>query len=82
MQGGVRENVGRNDGEVIIVQRNQDPYQVVRRVEQNNNFGGKNNIANVVEQILAQNGLIVGIHRPNFVSALSDYILQTELPRG
>lgn len=45
-------------------------------------LGGQDNITNVVEQILAQNDLSVGLHRPNFVSALSEYVLQTELPRG
>ncbi|KAK2409728.1 hypothetical protein QL285_045140 [Trifolium repens] len=54
---------------------------VVRNV-QNNNFAGQNNIANLVETILAQNGLNIGMHRLHFVSALSEYVLQTELPRG
>jgi hypothetical protein len=31
---------------------------------------------------MAQNGLNIGLHRPNFVSPLSEYVLQTELPRG
>ncbi|XP_058771881.1 uncharacterized protein LOC131645223 [Vicia villosa] len=64
-----------------VVQRNQDAKQVLRNVQQNN-FMGHNNISNVVEQILVQNGINVGLHRPNFVSPLSEYIRQTELPRG
>ncbi|XP_058763324.1 uncharacterized protein LOC131636746 [Vicia villosa] len=64
-----------------VVQRNQDAEQVLRNVQQNN-FMGNNNISNVVEQILVQNGINVGLHRPNFVSPLSEYIRQTELPRG
>ena len=40
---------------------------------------GENNITNVVEHILAQNGLNVGLHRLKFISALFDYILQTDL---
>lgn len=36
----------------------------------------------MVEQVLTQNGLNVHLHRPNFVSALSEYVLQTELLRG
>lgn len=31
---------------------------------------------------LAHNGLNLGLHRPKFVSALSDYVLMIELPRG
>jgi len=31
---------------------------------------------------MAQNGLNIGLHSPNFVSPLSEYVLQTELPRG
>ena len=60
---------------------NQNADDVVRNV-QNNNFTGQNNIANLVETILAQNGLNIGMHRPHFVSALSEYVLQAELPRG
>lgn len=35
----------------------------------------------MVKTILAQNSLNLGLHRPNFVSALSLYVLQTELSR-
>ncbi|WJX39866.1 hypothetical protein P8452_27373 [Trifolium repens] len=66
---------------IVLVNRNQNADDVVRNV-QNNNFAGQNNIANLVETILAQNGLNIGMHRPHFVSALSEYVLQTELPRG
>jgi len=44
--------------------------------------GAHNNIANLVENIMAQNGLNIGLHRPTFVSPLSDLVLQSELPRG
>jgi len=67
--------------EVILVGRNHDADEVVRNVQQQN-FGAHNNIATLVENIMAQNGLKVGLHRPNFVSPLSEYVLQTELPRG
>ncbi|KAK2415615.1 hypothetical protein QL285_038080 [Trifolium repens] len=72
--------VEQNPG-IVLVNRNQNADDVVRNV-QNNNFAGQNNIANLVETILAQNGLNIGMHRPHFVSALSEYVLQTELPRG
>jgi hypothetical protein len=31
---------------------------------------------------MAQNSLNIGFHRPNLVSPLSEYVLETELPRG
>jgi len=65
----------------ILVQRNKDADQVVRQVQQNN-FDGRNNIANIVETLLVQNGFHMGLHRPNFVSALSDHVLEEELPKG
>jgi len=43
---------------------------------------GQNNIVNIVETLLTQNGFNMGLHRPNFVSALSEYVLMEELPRG
>ncbi|PNX54523.1 hypothetical protein L195_g048143, partial [Trifolium pratense] len=66
---------------VVMVRRNQDADEVVREV-QNNNLLGQNNLTNIVETILAQNGLNTGCRRPNFVSAFNEYVLQTELPRG
>jgi hypothetical protein len=65
---------------IVLVNRNQNANGVVRNV-QNNNFAGQNNIPNLVEAILAQNGLNVGLHRPNFVSALSEYVLQTKFTK-
>lgn len=81
----VEGDLGRNDPDVVLVNRNQDADQVVRIVQQNKFFfvyGGGDNIANMVEQILAQNGLNIGLHRPKFVFPLFEYVLQNELPRG
>ncbi|PNX60166.1 hypothetical protein L195_g051787, partial [Trifolium pratense] len=64
-----------------MVRRNQDADEVVREV-QNNNLLGQNNLTNMVEAILAQNGLNTGCRMPNFVYAFTEYVLQTELPRG
>ncbi|XP_058741652.1 uncharacterized protein LOC131614039 [Vicia villosa] len=64
-----------------VVQRHQDADQVLRNIQQDAHIGHKN-ISNVVEQILVQNGINAGLHRPNFVSPLSEYVRQTELPRG
>jgi len=60
---------------------NHDANEVDRNVQQQN-IGAHNNIANLVENIMAQNGLNVGLHTPNFVSPLSKYVLQTKIPRS
>jgi hypothetical protein len=65
----------------IVVNRHQDADQVVMQARRNN-YEGHNNIANVVEALLAQNGFNTGLHRPNFMPALSKYVLETELPRN
>jgi len=75
------EPIAQAQQEVILVGRNNDADEVVRIVQQHN-FGAQNNIATLVENIMAQNGLNVGLHKPYFVSHLSKYVLQTELPRG
>jgi hypothetical protein len=75
------EPVVQGQPEVVLVDRNHDAYEVVRNVQQQN-VGAHNNIANLVENIMAQNGLNIGLHRPNFVSPLSDLVLQSKLPRG
>jgi len=67
--------------EVILVNRNNDVDDFVRNVQQQN-LEAHDNIANLVEIIMAQNCLNIGLHLPNFVSPLSEYVLQTELPRG
>lgn len=64
--------------DVVLVNRNEDTDSIVMRVHQNN-FGSKNNITNVVEHILIQNGLNVGFCRLNFVFVLIEYVLQTKL---
>jgi len=61
--------------------RHQDADQVVVQARRNN-FEGQNNKANIVEALLAKNGFNMGLHRPNFVSALSEYVLETDLPRN
>jgi len=63
------------------VDKNHDANEVVRNVQQQN-LGAHNNIATLVENIMAQNGLSMDLHMPNFISPLSEYVLQTKLPRG
>ena len=65
----------------IMVNRHQDADQPVMQARRNN-YEGQNNIANMVETLLAQNGFNMGLHRPNFVPALSEYELMSELARN
>jgi len=57
----------------ILVNRHQDADQVVM-LARRNNYEGQNNIANIVEALLAQNGFNMGLHRPNFVSEKVAYV--------
>ena len=66
---------------MILVDRNHDADEVVKNIRQQN-IRAHNNIANLVETIMAQNGLNIRLHKPNFVFPLLEYVLQTELPRG
>ena len=75
------EYVAQANPRPLIVQRNQDEDQVLHNVQQNN-FVGHNNISNMVEQILARNGLNARLHIPKFISPLSEYVRQTELHKG
>jgi len=67
--------------EVILVGRNHDADEVIRNVQQQN-FRAQNIIATLVENIIAQNGLNVGLDKPKFVSPLLEYGLQTGLSMG
>lgn len=44
-------------------------------------MAGDNNLDAMVERIMAQNGVNVVLHRPNYSSSWSEYILQIEFPR-
>ncbi|XP_058741809.1 uncharacterized protein LOC131614204 [Vicia villosa] len=63
-----------------MVNRNQNADEVIHRVRQNNQM--ETNLTAMIERIMAQNDLNIGLRRPNYISPLSDYVLQTELPRG
>jgi len=65
---------------VIVVDINDNANEVVRNVQQQN-IGVHNNIANLVKNIMAQNGLNIGLHRPNFVSPLSELVLHLNFIR-
>ncbi|XP_050908710.1 uncharacterized protein LOC127122414 [Lathyrus oleraceus] len=65
---------------VMMVNRDQDADEVIHRVRRENMM--ENNLTTMIERIMAQNGLNTGLRRPNYTSPLSEYVLQTELPRG
>ncbi|XP_050897183.1 uncharacterized protein LOC127104002 [Lathyrus oleraceus] len=65
---------------VIMVNRDQDADEVIHRVRRENMM--ENDLTSMIERIMAQNGLNIGFQRPNYSSPLSEYVLQTELPRG
>jgi len=67
--------------EVILVNMNHDAYEVVRNVQQQN-IGTHNNIVNLVETLMTQNNLNIGLHSQNFVSPSLEYVLQTEFSMG
>ncbi|XP_050891056.1 uncharacterized protein LOC127096543 [Lathyrus oleraceus] len=63
-----------------MVNRDQDADEVIHRVMRENMM--ENDLTSMIERIMAQNGLNTGLRRPNYSSPLSEYVLQTELPRG
>ncbi|XP_058733562.1 uncharacterized protein LOC131605191 [Vicia villosa] len=65
---------------VVVNNRNQNADEMIHRVRQNNQM--ETNLTAMIERIMTQNGLNTGLRRPNYTSPLSDYVLQTEIPRG
>ncbi|XP_050909248.1 uncharacterized protein LOC127123024 [Lathyrus oleraceus] len=63
-----------------MVNRDQDADEVIHRVKRENMM--ENDLTSMIERIMAQNGLNTGLQRPNYSSPLSEYVLQTEVPRG
>ncbi|XP_050908553.1 uncharacterized protein LOC127122222 [Lathyrus oleraceus] len=63
-----------------MVNRDQDADEVIHRFRQENMM--ETNLTTMIERIMAQNDLNTGLRRPNYTSPLSEYVLQTELPRG
>ncbi|XP_057444650.1 uncharacterized protein LOC130736894 [Lotus japonicus] len=78
------ENEGGPPGpqNVYMVNRDEHADGVLERIR-DQNAGGQQNVAAVVEQLLNQHGFIVGFaNRPHFVSAFTEEVLDAELPRG
>ncbi|XP_050919809.1 uncharacterized protein LOC127137385 [Lathyrus oleraceus] len=62
-----------------MVNRNQNVDEVVQQIRRDD-MASNNNLAAMVERIMARNGVDVGLHRPNYTSPLSEYVLQSKLP--
>lgn len=65
---------------VVLVNRSQDPYHVVRQV-QKDAMVGEQNLEAIIERIIVRNGVNPGLQRPTYSSPLPDFVLQTKLPR-
>ncbi|XP_050897285.1 uncharacterized protein LOC127104118 [Lathyrus oleraceus] len=63
-----------------MVNRNQNADEIIHRVRQDE-ATEDNDLTGMVERIMARNGVNIGLHRLNYTSPLSGYVLQTELPR-
>ncbi|XP_050878292.1 uncharacterized protein LOC127082107 [Lathyrus oleraceus] len=63
-----------------MVNRDQDTDEVIHRVRRENMM--ENDLTSMIERIMTQNGLNTGLRRTNYSSPLSEYVLQTKLPRG
>src|SRR3954465_12288335 len=64
-----------------ILGMDEHPDEIVQRVRREN-LATENNLTAMIERVMANNGLSTGLRRPNYTSPISDYIMQTELPRG
>lgn len=66
---------------VVLVNRNQDPDQMVQQVRHDAAMG-EQNLEFIVERIIVWNRVSPCLQRPTYSSTLLDFVLQTELYRG
>lgn len=66
---------------IAVVNLNQDANQVVYQMRQDY-LVRENNLAAMIEIIMAQNGVIVSLQRPNYIGPLLKYVLKMKLLRG
>ncbi|XP_050909553.1 uncharacterized protein LOC127123374 [Lathyrus oleraceus] len=66
---------------VVMVNRNQDPDQVVRQVRHDASMG-EQNLEAIVERIIVRNRVSPCLQWLTYFSPLPDFVLQTEFPRG
>ena len=65
----------------VLVHRHQEADQIVDQIRQED-LAVENNLTTIIERIMARNGMNTALQRPTYSSPLSEYILQTENPRG
>ncbi|XP_050875377.1 uncharacterized protein LOC127079003 [Lathyrus oleraceus] len=66
---------------MVLVNRNQDPNQVVQQVRHDSTVG-EQDLEAIIERIIVRNEVSSCLQRPTYSSPLPDFVLQTELPRG
>ncbi|XP_050919138.1 uncharacterized protein LOC127136644 [Lathyrus oleraceus] len=62
-----------------MANRHQNADELVQQIR-HDNMEANNNLEAMVERIMARNGVDVGLHKPNYMSPLSEYVLHEELP--
>lgn len=78
----IKQQVSRErEPRVVMVNRNQDADKVIHRVR-HDDMARDNNLVVMVKRIIERNEVNISLHRPNYISPLSEYILQIEFPRG
>lgn len=64
---------------VVMMDKNQNVNKVIHQMR-HDNMVADNNLASMVERIMARNCVNIGLHRPNYTSLLKEYILQSDTP--
>lgn len=67
------------ESRVVLGNRHQDADELIQRIRCDD-MAANNNLTTMVERIMVRNGVDVGLHRPNYMSRLSEHVLQAESP--
>ncbi|XP_050878785.1 uncharacterized protein LOC127082600 [Lathyrus oleraceus] len=62
-----------------MVNRNQNANDIIRQVR-HDDVAADNNLAAIAERIMVRNRVNFGLRRPNYMSPLAEYVLQTDAP--
>ncbi|XP_058760054.1 uncharacterized protein LOC131633361 [Vicia villosa] len=77
----IRQEIPEEQPRVVMVNREKNADDVIHKVRRDN-MAIENNLTILIERIMANNDLNTRLRCPNYTSPVTDYILQTELPRG
>lgn len=61
-----------------MVNKHQNTDEIVQQIRRDD-MATNNNLATMVERVMVRNRIDVGLHRSNYTSPLSEYVLQSEL---